>query len=259
MTDVPVATCSRTSRKNRATASLLSGAVGSSRMSSVGATAKALAISSRCRCATVRVSTRSRGSTSRPTCASSRRATSGRDPVRKTSAGSATSRFSCTVRSGSTAGCWWTIAMPRAAASRGVSEATVCPPTVIVPVSGTIVPDAMFISVDLPAPFSPRIACTSPESTLTDTSVSAATPPKCLAMPAISSVAGRVAVIVDPVIGSSSGAGLTVSRRAPAGPDRSGPAGAVPAASSVTCRAGPAGRRASARTGTRHRAGSTGS
>src|SRR6185437_12809235 len=145
---------------------------------------------------TVRVSTRSRGSTSRPTCASSRPVTSARDPVRKTSAGRATSRFSCTVRSGSTAGCWWTIAMPRAAASRGVSEATVCPATVIVPVSGTSVPDAMLISVDLPAPFSPRIACTSPDSTLTDTSVSAATPPKCFAMPAISSVVGRVAVIV---------------------------------------------------------------
>src|SRR3569623_1379706 len=55
MTEVPVATWSRTSRKNRATASPLSGAEGSSRMSSVGSTAKALALSSRCRWATVSV------------------------------------------------------------------------------------------------------------------------------------------------------------------------------------------------------------
>ena len=93
-----------------------------------------------------------------------------------TDAGSATCRFSSTVMSGSTAGCWCTIAMPSDVAAFGVSAAMVCPQTVIVPSSGSVVPVAMFIRVDLPAPFSPRIACTSPGSTCTDTSVSAATP-----------------------------------------------------------------------------------
>ena len=50
----------------------------------------------------------------------------------------------------------------------------------IEPVSGSIAPDAIFINVDLPAPFSPRSACTSPGMTSNATSLSAATPSKCL-------------------------------------------------------------------------------
>src|SRR3954451_5094077 len=76
----------------------------------------------------------------------------------------------------------------------------------------------MFISVDLPAPFSPRMACTSPARTSTDTSVSAATPAKCLEMPAMASVAGLVVVIVDSVMGRSSWAveGLSGTGHRPA-------------------------------------------
>ena len=49
-----------------------------------------------------------------PTPASSARAVAAREaPPSKNDAGSATRRFSSTVRSGSTAGCWCTIAMPR--------------------------------------------------------------------------------------------------------------------------------------------------
>ena len=44
----------------------------------------------------------------------------------------------------------------------------------IVPASGVVVPEATFINVDLPAPFSPSSACTSPGSTSNETSVSAA-------------------------------------------------------------------------------------
>ena len=44
------------------------------------------------------------------------------------------------------------------------------------PESGCVVPVATFMRVDLPAPFSPRMACTSPGRMCTDTSVSAATP-----------------------------------------------------------------------------------
>ena len=44
----------------------------------------------------------------------------------------------------------------------------------IVPSSGVVAPEATFINVDLPAPFSPSRACTSPGSTSNETSVSAA-------------------------------------------------------------------------------------
>ena len=50
------------------------------------------------------------------------------------------------------------------------------PSNTIDPVSGDEAPEAIFISVDLPAPFSPRSACTSPASTSNETSVRAATP-----------------------------------------------------------------------------------
>ena len=48
------------------------------------------------------------------------------------------------------------------------------PSKTIVPLSGAVAPEATFISVDLPAPFSPSRACTSPGSTSNETSVSAA-------------------------------------------------------------------------------------
>ena len=62
----------------------------------------------------------------------------------------------------------------------------------IAPASGRIVPVATFMSVDLPAPFSPSRACTSPGSTSSETSVRAATPPKLLEMPDMASVATTV-------------------------------------------------------------------
>jgi hypothetical protein len=45
----------------------------------------------------------------------------------------------------------------------------------MVPESGWSVPEATFIRVDLPAPFSPRSACISPARTSNETSCSAAT------------------------------------------------------------------------------------
>jgi hypothetical protein len=57
------------------------------------------------------------------------------------------------------------------------------------PASGRIVPVATFISVDLPAPFSPSSAWTSPGRTSRETSVSAATPPKLFEMSDMTSVA----------------------------------------------------------------------
>ena len=93
-----------------------------------------------------------------------------------TDAGTATRMFSATVMSGSTAGCWWTIAMPCWVATAGDSPSSSWPFIVIVPPSGTVVPDATPIRVDLPAPFSPSSACTSPGRMSRVTPVSAATP-----------------------------------------------------------------------------------
>ncbi len=95
---------------------------------------------------------------------------------RRCSGATATRMFSATVMSGSRAGCWWTIAIPSSCATAGTRPSSVRPSNTIAPPSGAVAPDATFISVDFPAPFSPSSACTSPGSTSNETSVSAATP-----------------------------------------------------------------------------------
>ena len=54
--------------------------------------------------------------------------------------------------------CWKTIPMPWAIASAGVAKETSEPLTLMVPSSGFCTPYRIFISVDLPAPFSPTRA-----------------------------------------------------------------------------------------------------
>jgi hypothetical protein len=66
--------------------------------------------------------------------------------------------------------------MPRAAAAAGFRSAMRSPSISIVPAFGATVPPRMFISVDLPAPFSPIRPTISPPSTDRDTSRSATTP-----------------------------------------------------------------------------------
>ena len=68
-----------------------------------------------------------------------RRARTGRRRS-STSGGRASRRFSATVRSGSTAGCWWTMAMPERVAAAGLSEACCSPSSVRTPASGWMVP-----------------------------------------------------------------------------------------------------------------------
>ena len=53
-------------------------------------------------------------------------------------------------------------AMPAACAAAGVAKVTSLPSIVMRPASGATTPAITLISVDLPAPFSPRIACTRP-------------------------------------------------------------------------------------------------
>ena len=79
------------------------------------------------------------------------------------------------------------IRMPASSASRGPENRTGRPFKRISPSYSVIAPARIFISVLLPAPFSPQIAWTSPATAVNDTSRSARTPPKLLAMCRISS------------------------------------------------------------------------
>ncbi len=78
--------------------------------------------------------------------------------------------------------CWKTIPMPAAMASAGVLNETCCPSTRMVPSSGFCTPYRIFISVDLPAPFSPTSAWIVPDSIVMSTSWLATTPGKRLPM-----------------------------------------------------------------------------
>src|SRR5580704_2452612 len=66
--------------------------------------------------------------------------------------------------------------IPSRSPAFGPSIVTGLPSTSIVPLSAMYAPARIFISVDLPAPFSPTSACTSPAATSKDTPSSARTP-----------------------------------------------------------------------------------
>src|SRR5476651_2194887 len=83
--------------------------------------------------------------------------------------------------------------MPSARDVAGSIRATPRPETVNVPASGVSAPVMIRISVDLPAPFSPTSACTSPERRSKETPVSAWTPANDFVMPSASSSSGRTA------------------------------------------------------------------
>src|SRR5215204_3090896 len=72
--------------------------------------------------------------------------------------------FSATDITGISMKCWCTIPIPWSIASPGPEKRTRSPLTKISPSSGEYSPYRMFISVDLPAPFSPSSACTSPRA-----------------------------------------------------------------------------------------------
>ncbi len=99
-------------------------------------------------------------------------------------------RFSVTERGSTSMKCWCTMPMPRAMASRALRMATWRPSTAMVPSSGCCSPYSTFISVDLPAPFSPMRAWTSPHSTSKSTSSLATTSGKRFVMPRILTAGG---------------------------------------------------------------------
>jgi len=73
--------------------------------------------------------------------------------------------FSAMVRSGSSRISWWISPIPAVSASAGDWGAYGAPRQVMVPLVGRMAPAMMFDRVDLPAPFSPSSATTSPGRT----------------------------------------------------------------------------------------------
>ena len=110
--------------------------------------------------------------------------------------------FSATVSTGTSMKCWWTMLMPRAIASDGPVRLTSVPSSRIWPASGRASPYRMFMSVVLPAPFSPSRAWISPGRTSRSIESLATTPGYRFVMPRISSAGARTAWASD-VIGAS--------------------------------------------------------
>ena len=134
-------------------------------MTTRASAARARAISTSWRAPGPRSPTSARGDTSRPTarsrsraCASSRLRSS-RKPRRGRRA---RKRFSATLRLGRRFSSWWMYATPRAMASAGPRGRNAAPARRTSPASGKTTPPSTFMSVDLPAPFSPTIPSTRP-------------------------------------------------------------------------------------------------
>src|SRR5688572_5213202 len=86
--------------------------------------------------------------------------------------------FSATERFGSRWLSWCTALMPSSCACNGECGDTGWPESSMLPVSGAYRPVSTLISVDLPAPFCPMSACTSPARSVSSTPASACTPGK---------------------------------------------------------------------------------
>src|SRR5947209_17221866 len=99
--------------------------------------------------------------------------------------------FSATVITGTSMKCWWTIPMPSSIATDGDPISTGRPSIRISPASGLYRPYRTDISVDLPAPFSPSSAWTSPVTTSKSTRSLATTEPNFFVIPLSSRAGGR--------------------------------------------------------------------
>ncbi len=78
--------------------------------------------------------------------------------------------------------------MPAARASRAERRRSAAPSSRIAPSYSACTPAMIFISVLLPAPFSPTSPWISPSRSVKSTPWSASTPPKALPMPSSSSI-----------------------------------------------------------------------
>src|SRR5579863_2445303 len=196
MMDRPSARSSRMIRNRSCVSCGVSTAVGSSSTSSLASRSRALMISTRCCTPTGTSSIRASGSTRRPyrsdrsrTSRRVRRRSSRPNP-RTRSAPSVT--FSATVNTGTSMKCWCTIPILALIASRGEWMLTGLPSSRISPSSGCTRPYSTFISVVLPAPFSPSSARISPGSTVRSMWSLATRSPKRLVMPRSSSFKRRL-------------------------------------------------------------------
>ncbi len=169
-------------------------AVGSSRMSTRASRDSALMISTRCCTPTGMSSTIASGFTSNPnrseiswTRRRARRASMRPAPFTG-SCPSAT--FSATVNTGTSMKCWCTMPMPAAIASPGPANCTGTSSTRICPSSGSYSPYSTFMSVLLPALFSPSRAWISPGSMTRSMWSLATRDPKTFVIPRSSSFTG---------------------------------------------------------------------
>ncbi len=197
----------------RATSSASRLEVGSSSTSTRGRSTMARAMETSWRLAGERSARRSRGSRSaRPSSASiaAARAWVARHEMPSRPRASWPSiTFSPTLRFSTRCDSWNAAWMPRARASAGPPSRTGSPSTRISPASIRCTPSSALISVDLPEPFSPRSACTSPGCRSRSTPSSATPLGKATVMPRMRTV-GRAgawgrAVCADPGAGTAVG------------------------------------------------------
>src|SRR6218665_590075 len=171
----------RTSAISVSTSLALRALVGSSRIKTRGSSMSALAISTSCCCAIGRLPTSSVSGRLTPSISMARRARSAsslllRNPP--TEGQRPRVIFSATVRPGTRLNSWCTTDIPPRRAAPGPLHATVLPASSMVPESGATDPDTMLTRVDLPAPFLPRSARTSPAWRVKSTPLNARIFPK---------------------------------------------------------------------------------
>src|SRR3954452_18177181 len=189
---LPSSRSARRTQNSSCVSCAVSTAVGSSRTRMLASRYSALRISTRCCCPTETSSTTASGATASPHRSDSARtraaapATSSSAPDRGSSA---RTMFSATVMTGISMKCWWTMPIPRSIAARGESIVTGSPRTTTRPSSGPQSPYRIDISVDLPAPFSPSRAWTSPTRRSKSTPSLATIRPKRFVIPRSSSAA----------------------------------------------------------------------
>ncbi len=128
-------------------------------------TDSARAISTICCCPRRRSCTRVSGSiasSSSPISARAWRASSAKSTPPRPRSSRPMKMLSRTLRLGARLSSWWMIEMPRPRASAAEAKATRSPSSSMLPEVGATTPDRIFISVDLPAPFSPNSVVTLP-------------------------------------------------------------------------------------------------
>ena len=183
--------------KTRVTSAAVSAEVASSRMSSLGLRASALAISTIWRRDSGRLETGADGFTpsaparARASVAIRRCARPSMKPQRR--GGSVMQILSATLRCGISDNSWKMQAMPAAFASLGLANSTSWPSSSIRPASRWTTPAMILMRVDLPAPFSPSNAWMRPRLQAKSTPLSAWTPPNRFDTPTVSRIGPLIA------------------------------------------------------------------